>query len=115
MPIRPKGPCRVPTCPGLEQAHGFCERHQGLYSPPVDRRGRTSHGYGHGWARIRREVLRAHGIPEAEFHLWDLDHRPPYNPKIEPDHRRYDLVPMRHGTHSTKTARQDGAFGNPRR
>ena len=68
-------------------------------------------GYGPEWRKVRAEVLRAAGVHENEWHKWSVDHRPRYNPVLEPDHRRYELVPMLRSSHSSKTARQDGAFG----
>ena len=68
-------------------------------------------GYDAQWRKVRSEVLRASGIPVRKWHKWSVDHRPRYNPVLEPDHRRYELVPMLRGSHSSKTARQDGAFG----
>jgi hypothetical protein len=38
---------------------------------------------------------------------YDVDHNPPYNPDIEPDHRKYTLVPMLRSDHSRKTVRED--------
>jgi hypothetical protein len=68
-------------------------------------------GYVPEWRKVRAEVLRAAGIPESEWSLWSVDHRPRYNPAIEADHRKYELVAMLRGSHSSKTVRQDGAFG----
>jgi hypothetical protein len=63
------------------------------------------------WRAVRAEVLRQHGIPEAEWPKWDVDHTPRYNPAIEPDHRKYTLTPMLHPEHSRKTSARDGGFG----
>jgi len=68
-------------------------------------------GYGPVWRKVRAEVLRAAGIPENEWHKWAVDHRPRYNPELEPDRRKYELVPMLRGSHSSKTVSQDGTFG----
>jgi hypothetical protein len=68
-------------------------------------------GYGRAWRKVRAEVLRAAGIPEGEWHNYVVDHRPRYNPTLEPDHWKYELVPMLRSSHSSKTASQDGAFG----
>lgn len=75
---------------------------------------RHSHSYGRPWRRIRSEVLAAHGIPRDQWHRYHVDHRPAYDPAIEPDHRKYDLVPMLAEEHNRKTAREDGGFGNSR-
>jgi len=74
--------------------------------PPASER-----GYDATWRRVRAEVLRAAGIPESEWPKSGVGHRPRYNPALEPDHREYELVPMLRGSHSSKTATQDGAFG----
>lgn len=57
-------------------------------------------------------MLSAYGVPPREWHLYDVDHRPKYDAAREPDHRKYELVPMLRGEHSRKTARKDGGFGN---
>jgi len=67
----------------------------------------SARGYGGTWRKIREEVLQGSGIPR---HLWpeyDVDHNPPYNPEIEPDHRKYVLVPRLRSEHSRKTATED--------
>lgn len=60
-------------------------------------------GYGRQWQKIRAQVLKQAGIPPEQWRLYDVDHRPAYNPDIEPDHRKYNLVPMLHANHSRKT------------
>lgn len=80
-----------------------------------DRPSASSRGYNSQWRKVRAEVLRAYGIPRDLWSLYDVDHRPPYNPTVEPDHRKYELVPMLHADHSRKTATEDGAFGHRRR
>ena len=56
-------------------------------------------------------MLRQNGIPKEDWHKYDVDHRPAYDPEVEPDHNRYTLVPMLRSDHSRKTAKEDGAFG----
>jgi hypothetical protein len=68
---------------------------------------RSRRGYTNEWRRIREEVLASHGIPRQEWPLYDVDHNPPYNASVEPDHRRYHLVPLLRSEHSRKTARMD--------
>ena len=31
-------------------------------------------------------------IPHERWNLFDVDHNPPYNPEIEPDHEKYELT-----------------------
>jgi hypothetical protein len=89
----------------------YCKEHQSLQPIPV-RPSAHARGYDATWQRIRIIVLSRAGIPREDWHLWDVDHDPPYNPEIEPDHLKYRLTPHPHGDHSSKTARDDGGFGN---
>lgn len=84
---------------------------------PVYRSQRPSsskRGYGAEWRRIRKRVLQEAGIPRDQWSLYDVDHRPAYNPDIEPDHNKYTLVPMLHADHSKKTAKENNGYGNNR-
>ena len=56
-------------------------------------------------------VLQKAGIPRGEWGKYDVDHNPPYNPALEPDHTKYQLIPRLHGEHSSKTVREDGGWG----
>ena len=75
----------------------------------------TERGYGREWQEIRKEVLRAHGIPPNQWPKYQVDHQPRYNPAIEPNHRAYNLVPMLRENHSRKTAMEDGGFGHQKK
>ena len=75
--------------------------------PKDTRKPSFKRGYDHEWRKVRAEVLRDHGIPQSDWHLFDIDHRPAYNKEIEPDHRAYELIPMLHVDHSRKTAQVD--------
>lgn len=70
--------------------------------PPSSQR-----GYNAEWRKVRAEVLRSAGIPRDQWRLYAVDHRPPYDPEVEPDHRKYNLVPMRKEEHNRKTATFD--------
>lgn len=116
VPSKPARQCRIPTCPNLTlDKTGFCVAHVHLYKPFERRQDRrpssTQRGYGRTWQAIRIRVLVAHGIPEDRWPEYDIDHNPPYNPAIEPDHNKYQLTPKLHGTHSRKTVREDGGWG----
>lgn len=74
----------------------------------VDNRlGASARGYDANWRKVRAEVLTSAGIPETDWPKYVVDHRPPYNPAIEPDHRKYQLVPMLKADHSRKTVLHD--------
>lgn len=102
MPTRPRSICTYPGCADHAlSGRSRCAAHPYPRTGPA--RNMAQAGYGYEWQQIRREVLRAHSIPESEWPLYDVDHRPPYNPAIEPDHRQYALVPMLKADHSRKT------------
>lgn len=74
---------------------------------------RSKRGYDSYWYKVvRPRVLFANGIPRDRWHLYDVDHRPAYNPAIEPDHWKYQLVPMLRAEHSRKTSAVDGGLGH---
>ncbi|ADK81106.1 hypothetical protein [Sediminispirochaeta smaragdinae] len=76
------------------------------------RKSSTQRGYGAAWRKIRIEVLQAWGIPKRLWPKYDVDHNPAYDRRIEPDHRKYQLIPRLHADHSRKTAKFDNGFGN---
>jgi len=106
MPTRSPRPCNAPLCTNLTTDR-YCEQHASLNVRPSA----AKRGYGSEWRQIRARVLAGHGIPQSKWHLYDVDHRPPYNPAIDPDHNHYTLVPMLKGEHSSKTIECDGGFG----
>jgi 5-methylcytosine-specific restriction enzyme A len=115
MPYAPARPCRHPGCPRLTHEQ-YCAQHEPLYPAfvryPDTRPSSARRGYDATWRKIREEVLRSHGIPREAWPLYDVDHRPAYDPAKEPDHRKYTLVPTLHAEHSRKTAREDGGWGH---
>ncbi|MEN6491810.1 MAG: hypothetical protein ABFC85_07440 [Rectinema sp.] len=113
MPYAPARACRYQRCPMLTRdPSGYCEahRHKARAFHQESAVHRSPGGYGN-WRRIREQVLRAHGIPESDWHLYDIDHDPVYDPAREPDHTKYKLTPMLHAGHSQKTVRHDHGFG----
>jgi hypothetical protein len=64
-------------------------------------------GYDYTWQKIRVRVLKEFGIPKEQWSLYAVDHNPPYNQEVEPDHTRYQLVPRLIAEHNRKTARED--------
>lgn len=104
MPYKIMGICTQPGCNNRAIKDSRCANH-----PRRDGRVVSSaqRGYGAEWRKIRAEVLTLWQIPEADWHLYDVDHTPPYNPSVEPDHRKYTLTPLLHSQHSVKTATID--------
>lgn len=119
MPYKPARMCKSPYCPVLtHDASGYCDVHASLRpvprKPDKYRGNAAARGYGDEWRKIRVEILRAAGIPASEWPQYDIDHVPRYNATIEPDHRKYNLIPRLRAVHSRKTIAQDGGFGRPR-
>lgn len=120
MPRKVSRPCKHPYCPALTlNPNGFCDSHQSDFNPyfkPNDNRPSAAlRGYGRDWKyRIRPNVLKQYGIPKDLWHLYDIDHNPPYDPEIEPDHEKYILIPRLRSEHSRKTNKSDGGLGNPK-
>lgn len=75
--------------------------------PKDTRKSSSRRGYGNTWRKVRVEVLRNNNIPKEQWPLYDVDHNPPYNPSVEPNHRKYTLIPRLHADHSKKTANHD--------
>ncbi len=119
MPTKPARMCKYPYCPNLtSDSSGYCDVHAAMRPAgrmPDKRPSSPRRGYGRDWQKIRAEVLTKTGIPRNLWPLYDIDHNPPYNPAVEPDHRKYTLIPRLHGEHSSKTCREDGGFGRSRR
>jgi 5-methylcytosine-specific restriction protein A len=118
MPTKPARMCRIPNCPNLTQdPSGYCPLHKPAYSvrKPDKRMAPSRRGYCRAWRKVREEVLERYGIPRHLWSRYDVDHNPPYNPAVEPDHRKYTLIPRLHAEHSSKTCHKDGGFGHARR
>jgi hypothetical protein len=109
-------PCRVPSH-NAQPKPLLRHKHAGEYVPWAgrargkdNRPGATRRGYGAKRKAIRERVLRDAGIPKDEWALWDVHHNPPYDPAYSADHADYQLIPLRHGSHSRETV-QDRARG----
>jgi hypothetical protein len=113
--------CRAPACRRLAvDGTSYCLEHAYLQQesakPKHDSRPSPSRrGYGTNWRKIRERILASSGIPREQWRRYDIDHNPPYNPAVEPDHNKYTLIPRLHGDHSRKTIREDGGFGHKAR
>jgi hypothetical protein len=120
MPYKPAAPCAYAGCLNTTtNKNRYCDKHQDQYRPhrmrgDDNRPNASQRGYGSEWRRIRARVLREYGIPQAEWRLYEVHHRPEYNPAIEPDHRCYELIPMLKAEHSRITGRAHSWGENPR-
>jgi len=117
MPRRAKRPCSHIGCPHLAvEGNSRCEIHKNEVQY-ARRKPRPAYQRGHDqeWKRIRIEVLKQYGIPPEDWRKYVIDHRPPYDAEVEPNHRCYTLVPMLRGKHSTKTNKYDGGWGNEKK
>ncbi len=75
---------------------------------PADTRpSNADRGYDHAWRKVRAEVLEEHGIPRELWSKYAVDHNPRYNAAVEPDHRKYNLIPRLMRDHNRKTAIED--------
>ncbi len=79
----------------------------GLHCPTCRPSRSGGKSYAHGWRKVRERVLREAGIPKDLWSQYDVDHNPPYDPSVEPDHYLYELIPRLHADHSRKTANED--------
>lgn len=107
MPYKLMGICTQPGCNARAVKDSRCASHPRKDKRNADKLNSSARGYGYQWRLIREQVLREYCIPEANWPLYDIDHTPPYDPAIEPDHRKYTLTPLLHSQHSMKTATID--------
>ena len=117
MPRKAKRHCSHIGCPRYAiEKNSRCELHQDEVQY-ARRKPRPAYQTGQdaAWKKIRIGVFKKHGIPESEWRNYVVDHRPPYDPSVEPDHLKYTLVPMTRAEHSKKTNRHDGGWGNQKK
>lgn len=74
---------------------------------PDTRESSFDRGYDAQWRKVRISILASAGIPEDQWPLYAVDHNPPYDKNIEPDHTRYTLIPKLIADHNRKTAIED--------
>ena len=128
MPQLPGKLCRAAGCKALAaKGMGFCEKHRPLFDEQERKRramrrwnpaARRLYGLA-AWREGRAEYLRAnplckdcldHGILEAAT---DVDHVIPHKSNRELFFDQQNWRGLCKKCHSTKTAREDGGFGNP--
>lgn len=120
MPMSPKRPCRHPGCPNL-CLNGFCDIHKPRRNDREyeKRRGSAhSRGYTKAWQKASKAFLRknplcvlcrkAGYVTPAEL----VDHIVPHNGNQELFWDVNNWQSLCWKCHSSKTAREDGGFGN---
>lgn len=129
MPTRPLHPCARPRCGNLTSSRfcAACTPAEAAIAADSSRhhdhrRGSAaSRGYGADWRRLRDQVLseeplcRECGKQGRVTAAECVDHIIPHRGDETLRLSRSNLQPLCTPCHSAKTAREDGAFGNPRR
>lgn len=120
-PAAPKRPCKWPGCPSLTEGR-FCPAHEKSDRRAVDnRRGSAaSRGYDHRWQRYRADYLRRHPLCAACEKQGQVaaatvvDHITPHRGDKELFWNQANHQPLCKACHDSKTATEDGGFGNGR-
>ena len=115
VPRKPAKPCNHPGCSGLTFDR-YCEKNQGLYPKPEDKRPSAARRkYDYDWRLYRRHFLQKHpqcvNFKDCRNVATEVDHIIPEaqggsfrNPE---NHQA-----MCKSCHSRKTSRENGGFGN---
>lgn len=122
MPSRPRRPCMHPGCTELVAEGSYCEKHKKAVVQRTDERRPTAaqRGYDSRWRKAREGWLRVHPLCvmcEKEGRHTPatvVDHIKPHkgDKKLFWDKNNWQSLCKRH--HDTKTAAEDGGFGNNR-
>lgn len=122
MPLRPQRPCRASGCRALHRnANGYCDAHADQvksYVREKPRESSTARGYGYKWQQARKGWLAKHPLCihcQARGHVvvaTDVDHIVPHKGDMALFWDRANWQSLCGPCHSTKTAREDGGFGN---
>jgi 5-methylcytosine-specific restriction enzyme A len=124
MPKKAPRPCRRPGCPKYAaDGSAYCTEHAGQKRTEFEaRRGSSAaRGYGGKWQRERAAYLQAnpvcaeHGKVGRVVPATVVDHIVPHKGDQRLFWSRSNWQPLCKACHDTKTAREDGGFGNSRR
>ena len=120
IPHKAPTPCKYPRCPGITQ-EVYCAKHQNQTEHHYEkvRGSAASRGYGYRWQKYRKQFLAENPLcinfKECHHVAVLVDHKRPSrgdSPLFwDPDNHQA----MCKACHDTKTATEDGGFGNPRR
>ncbi|MGR3991461.1 HNH endonuclease signature motif containing protein [Pseudomonas sp. 1121_17] len=125
MPLRPQRPCRSSGCRALHRnASGYCDGHADQVKSFVREKPRessTARGYGYKWQQARAGFLAKHPLcikcqaRGLVVVATDVDHIEPHKGDMAVFWDRSNWQALCGPCHSTKTASEDGGFGNSRR
>lgn len=120
MPNKPKRPCASPRCPSLTETK-YCEQHRptDVHKRYDEKRGTAAErGYDTRWRKARLGFLKKHPLCvhcQEKGRLTPskvVDHIIPHKGNKELFWQRRNWQALCLSCHSTKTAREDGGFGN---
>jgi 5-methylcytosine-specific restriction enzyme A len=121
MPTKPKRPCSYPGCPELT-AEQYCTMHQRQVTSEYDRRrgSAASRGYDQRWREARQRYLMQHPLcSECERKgkvtaVSVVDHIKPHKGDMTLFWNESNWQALCKPCHDSKTAREDGRWGQPR-
>lgn len=127
MPPRPQRPCLVQGCRTLTRNPKYCDQHaelaKAVAAKVMDRKRESSsqRGYGYKWQKASKGFLAKnplcaeHGRRGEVEAATEVDHIIPHKGDMALFWNRANWQSLCHSCHSTKTATEDGGWGNPRR
>jgi 5-methylcytosine-specific restriction protein A len=122
MPSLAAKPCRHNGCSALvRDGGGYCAAHKRVVQKEAEsrRESSTRRGYGYRWQKAREGYLRNHPLcanHEKQGQLVKatvVDHITPHKGDKDLFWDSNNWQPLCKPCHDEKTAREDGAFGNP--
>jgi 5-methylcytosine-specific restriction protein A len=118
MPTKPKGPCKIRTCPGRAMERGYCTAHALKHPAPArprdTRPSAAARGYDSKWRFIRAQFLKFNSnCDHCGAKATEADHIKTL--ASGGTHAWENLRPLCKSCHSRKTAKYDGSFGRSKR
>lgn len=126
MPRKPSRPCRNHSCPALtDDASGYCPKCLSFMrkQQDADRGTAAQRGYDSRWHRRSRQYLAEHPLcaecqkktPPGVTAATLVDHIIPHRGAMALFWDELNWQALCTECHNVKTAKEDGAFGNPTR
>ncbi len=127
MPLRPQKPCSAQGCRALTRNPRYCDEHANLAKAAAakladkKRESSSQRGYGYKWQQASKGFLARHPLCAEHDRrgevvaATDVDHITPHKGDMSLFWDRTNWQSLCHSCHSTKTASEDGGWGNPGR